>query len=147
MNKLVGELGEELVDRWLQVQGYQTLHQRWHCRWGEIDLIAKQKSSRILAFVEIKTRNSRNWDAGGLLAVDRIKQAKLIKTANLFLAKNPDLESFPCRFDVAIVACNPTTKQGYSTISETMIRLGESITISGFELTLLEYLEGAFEVN
>lgn len=41
---IVGELGERLVAGWLQQQNWVILHHRWHCRWGEIDLIARQDS-------------------------------------------------------------------------------------------------------
>lgn len=154
MNRLVGELGEKLVDRWLQLQGYEILHCRWHCRWGEIDIIAEQKSPQILAFVEIKTRNTHNWDADGLLAINNQKQAKLIKTANLFLATNPHFESYPCRFDAAIVSHRQIgTKNNLEIVkelsfAETTVNIGQPIIIDDDrELTLLDYLEGAFEID
>jgi putative endonuclease len=148
VNQLIGNLGEKLVDRWLQLQGYRILHKRWHCRWGEIDLIATKKMPPILAFVEIKTRNYRNWDANGLLAINNTKQAKIIKTANLFLAENPDLESYPCRFDAAIVSHDRTQEITDLEIEAATIEIGRSIIISsGWKLTLLEYIENAFEVN
>lgn len=39
----IGELGEQLVAEWLKTQGWVILHHRWRCRWGEIDLIARQE--------------------------------------------------------------------------------------------------------
>lgn len=39
----IGELGEQLVAEWLQTQGWVILYHRWRCRWGEIDLIARQE--------------------------------------------------------------------------------------------------------
>jgi putative endonuclease len=108
-----GELGEEVVAQWLISRGNEILHRRWRSRGGEIDLIAIEPTegkfgpSETLIFVEVKTRDRRNWDEDGLLAIDERKQAKLINTAILFLAKHPHLAEYPCRFDVAIVRHQP----------------------------------------
>jgi putative endonuclease len=117
----IGTQGEEFVAQWLQTQGWQILHRRWHCRWGELDLVAllnpaehsgdrSCRSEPTLAFVEVKTRSSHNWDAGGMLAINTRKQSKLWKAARLFLAKYPDLSELPCRFDVALVHHKPGPK-------------------------------------
>ncbi len=37
----IGIAGEDLVAQWLQTQGWEILHRRWRCRWGEIDIIAQ----------------------------------------------------------------------------------------------------------
>ncbi|MBE9006338.1 YraN family protein [Fortiea sp. LEGE XX443] len=37
----IGQLGEDLVTQWLQSTGWLILHQRFSCRWGEIDIIAE----------------------------------------------------------------------------------------------------------
>ena len=39
-SKVIGSLGEKLVSHWLETQGWEILHHQWHCRYGEIDLIA-----------------------------------------------------------------------------------------------------------
>lgn len=94
-----GAMGESrAADAYLE-RGYEIRERNFRCRFGEIDIVAEKGG--ILAFVEVKTRK-----AGSLLlpreAVDRHKQARLIKTASMYLARNPELQLQP-RFDVAEV--------------------------------------------
>ncbi|GAC1478746.1 MAG: hypothetical protein NVS2B14_19750 [Chamaesiphon sp.] len=121
----IGELGEKLVAQWLQAQGWTILQHRWRCRWGELDLIARQYPvaphlppiQALLDFVEVKTHSQGNWDADGLLSITLQKQAKILHLAQLFLARHPDLADLPCRFDVALVRCqkvSPKSPQKYS---------------------------------
>ena len=138
----IGELGEKLVGCWLETQGSIVKYSRWYCRWGEIDLIAQ--SCQSLRFVEVKTRGIDNWDAGGLFAINSQKQAKLSQTAAFFLAKHPELADFPCQFDVALVSYKPS-----KTISQFQqsFELGKPVYWQGYQLTLQEYLEAAFDLS
>ena len=153
-SKIIGCLGEQLVAHWLTTQGWQILHHQWHCRYGEIDLIAletvKQRDP-MLAFVEVKTRSRHNWDQGGLLAITSNKQAKLILAAQLFLSDRPDLVNSPCRFDVALVRCdrNPTSTP-HTPTSPTFppnIEVGQPISLQGYRLMLQDYIEFAFDAG
>lgn len=107
----LGQYGEQLVYQWLTQRHWRVIQQRWHSRFGEIDLIAQGHSghgplrSEMLAFVEVKTRSQGNWDADGLLSLTRSKQRKLQTTARYFLVRHPHLSELPCRFDVALVSC------------------------------------------
>ena len=109
----LGKYGEQLVYLWLNRKQCQVLHQRWHRRFGEIDLIARGMSgegslrAEVLAFIEVKTRSQGNWDADGLLAVTKFKQKKLKTTARYFLVRHPYLSEIPCRFDIALVSAHP----------------------------------------
>ncbi len=141
-----GELGEEIVAEWLLARGAKVLHRRWRWRRGEIDLIAIASSdsklcdSGTILFIEVKTRNSRNWDADGLLAITPQKQARLFSSAELFLVKHPHLAEYPCRFDVAIVRHQPI---GYP-IDGAYLHILTDLA-AGRYLLLLDYLPGAFD--
>lgn len=162
----IGHLGEDLVAHWLQTQSWEILARRWRCRWGEIDLITQLTSPTCakditshLAFVEVKTRSQGNWDADGLLALTPQKQAKLGRTAQLFLAQHPELANLPCRFDVALVCCqrsrsilkaeaSPATFSAInSPPSMPSLQLQSSRNqLKGYQFTLQAYLESAFSI-
>ena len=122
----IGELGEQIVAEWLKSQGYEVIHCRWRCRWGEIDIIAKHKPSNTLVFVEVKTRSKGNWDEGGLKAISTVKQQKIYQTAQLFLAKYPYLAESFCRFDVALVSYQKNSHEP--------------------KLNIRDYIKNAFEI-
>ena len=163
----IGLLGENLVAAWLQSNGWEIIARRWRCRWGEIDIIAGEIADRPspepsyqrIAFVEVKTRNHRSWDAGGLLSINAQKQAKLLQTAEIFLSDRPDLSDRPCQFDIALVRVryqrrsptNPETSSSNSSNSSPLITLGQPISMKDatgeYELTLHNYIAGAFEAD
>jgi putative endonuclease len=137
----IGANGEVLVTQWLESTGWLILHRRWRCRWGEIDIIAEREDDSgtvILAFVEVKTRSPGNWDAGGRMAIALSKQAKLCRTAAMFLEKFPQKADCPCRFDVAIVCCQRKI---------TKTNAIASLSASGYYFTLQEYIRAAFEYS
>jgi putative endonuclease len=139
----IGELGEEIVAQWLEQQGWLILYRRWRCRWGEIDLIARSRLSEVLIFVEVKTRGDRNWDADGLLSVTSQKQAKISQTAQLFLARSPNLADFSCRFDVALVSYKQNPQ--LLTLEPEGIKIGKPISWKGYQFILHNYIESSFD--
>lgn len=140
----LGTLGEEFVAQWVQKQGWLVLHRRWRCRFGELDLVLVRHSAagevEAITFVEVKTRRRRSWDEDGKLAVNFQKQAKLWKTAQLFLMQHPEFAELPCCFDVAIVTYRKLPH------SETALNPSDAatLTLNGYQLTLLEYIPAAF---
>ena len=81
----------------LESKGYQILERNYHCRAGEIDIIALD--DKYLVFVEVKFRTN---DIMGhpLEAVTREKQKHMIYTANYYLIKHPEYLENDIRFDV-----------------------------------------------
>ena len=94
-----GNRGEAEVAKYLRKQGYVLLASQWRCRFGELDLVAKDKQGTI-CFVEVKLRS-----AGSIALprefVDQRKQARLRTAAASYLSTH-EIEA-PARFDVAEV--------------------------------------------
>ncbi len=81
-------------------RGLDIVEANYRSRWGEIDIIAR--SSDALIFVEVRSRRS-DQPVHPAESVDSRKQAKLVKTAQTYLASHPELADSACRFDVAQV--------------------------------------------
>ena len=62
----------------------------------------------ILVFVEVRYRSSLIYGSPAA-TVDRRKQTKILNTARAFLAKHPEYNDLPVRFDVVAV-----TRRNYS---------------------------------
>ena len=136
----LGRWGEDLIAQWIPTKGGKVLAQRWHCVMGEIDIIALNPNGDLI-FIEVKTRSLRNIDQDGVLAVTRSKQIKLWKTAQLFLLKHPKYHSCNCRFDIALVQCQPIESNHLKTKRPS----GFTRTFEAYEFILINYLINAFE--
>jgi putative endonuclease len=93
-----GKKGEQLAVDFLKSAGYQVLEINWNFKKYEVDIIARQNESLIIA--EVKTR-SGNYFGEPEAWVTKVKQKNLIKGAEAYiLLNNLDLE---VRFDIISV--------------------------------------------
>ena len=94
-SRWLGAAGEVIASRYLREHGYQirTANERSH--FGEIDIIAENKS--YIVFVEVKTR-SRSSLYLPREAVTKEKQKRIILTALLYLKRHKTKKQ--PRFDV-----------------------------------------------
>ena len=116
---LLGGWGEALAAEYLRKKRYEIVASRYRCRFGEIDLIVKNK--KYLAFVEVKLRKSGSFAAAREF-VDYRKQNRLRTTASIYLAQNPT--NLQPRFDVIEIYA----PEGMDTVNP-----------------VINHLEGAFE--
>ena len=94
-NNLAGAWGEAKAAEYLRKKRYSLVASGYYCKFGEIDLIVKDR--KYLVFVEVKLRKNAKF-ARALEYVDYRKQERLKTTASIYLAENPtDLQP---RFDV-----------------------------------------------
>jgi putative endonuclease len=103
----VGRRGEEAAVRFLHEQGYRVVERNYRCRFGEIDLIARDGET--LAFIEVKTRRSQAFGPPAL-AVTIEKQRHLVKASQIYLAERGKAHEL-CRFDVVTIEMDAQTLQ------------------------------------
>jgi putative endonuclease len=86
---------------WLTVKGYRILARNFLTKGGEADVIALSPERWIgrgvLCFVEVRGRIDAQ---AARESVGRIKQERIGKAAQAFLARNPQLRRYPMRFDI-----------------------------------------------
>ncbi|MCP5345552.1 MAG: YraN family protein [Pseudomonadales bacterium] len=97
MRRSAGSRAEKLAARYLSARGLRTLTLNYHCRQGEIDLIAKD--GEFLVFVEVRMRHSDRHGTA-VETVTRSKQMRIIHCARHYLMNSPQFSDTPCRFDV-----------------------------------------------
>jgi putative endonuclease len=95
----VGKAGEEAAVQYLCRQGYRIVERNYRCRFGEIDLIARD--GKTLTFIEVKTRRSQRFGPAAA-AVTLEKQRHLIKASQLYLIQKRKAHEL-CRFDVVTI--------------------------------------------
>ena len=94
-NTLTGAWGEAIAAAYLRKKHYQIVASGYRCRFGEIDLIVKNR--KFLVFVEVKLRKTDTF-AKAYEYVTHSKQDRIRTTASMYLSQNPtDLQP---RFDV-----------------------------------------------
>lgn len=94
-NNLTGAWGEALAAEYLRKKRYEIVACGYRCRFGEIDIIAKNR--KYLAIVEVKLRKNADF-AQAREFVDERKQNRIRTTAEIYLSQHPtDLQP---RFDV-----------------------------------------------
>ncbi|MBQ8110906.1 MAG: YraN family protein [Clostridia bacterium] len=98
-NRGAGALGEADARAYLERKGTKILEMNFRRATGEIDIIARQ--GKTILFVEVKRRSSLRYGRPAE-AVDRAKQAHILRTAALYLQENR-LSDAPVRFDVVEV--------------------------------------------
>ncbi|MFH1540502.1 MAG: YraN family protein [Elusimicrobiota bacterium] len=95
-----GKSGEELAEEYLKKIGYEIVAKNFRTRYGEIDIIVKDKKTFV--FVEVKTRKDSNY-GDPQLAVTKYKQKHLALAAIIFIKKKSLNTDY--RFDIVAI-CN-----------------------------------------
>jgi putative endonuclease len=92
-----GDAFEERACAHLRRAGLRLVERNFHTRFGEIDLIMRDRDT--LVFVEVRFRRSNSF-GDARASVSASKRQRLIRAAEGFLAAHPELAAMPCRFDI-----------------------------------------------
>lgn len=101
-NKIKGDIGELSAVNFLEEKGYKIIQTNFKTKFGEIDIIAKDKD--FLIFVEVKKRETLAFGRP-IEAVDERKQFQIRRVAEFYLM----IKKIPyadCRFDVIEIVGN-----------------------------------------
>jgi putative endonuclease len=96
--RVTGARAEALAARYLAAQGLAIVARNFRTRFGEIDLIARDRG--VLVFVEVRLRRSKRF-GGAIGSITAAKRARLVRAANGYLAMIG--HEPPCRFDAIVM--------------------------------------------
>jgi putative endonuclease len=94
----LGLFAESIASVYLRFCFYTVISRRYKSDVGEVDIIAKRGNS--LIFVEVKAR--RNKDEA-YVAFTTHQQKRIVRTAKLFIARNPKYHENDIRFDLILI--------------------------------------------
>ena len=95
----IGNIGEEAAVQALKKRGYKIIARNYRTKMGEIDIVAKDGEYTV--FVEVRLRKSNAFGSPAD-TIDKRKQQKIIKAAQLYSVKN-DIYNTPMRFDAVLI--------------------------------------------
>lgn len=95
-----GRDAERLAENFLRERGLTIIERNFHCRGGEIDLIAEKDEE--LIFVEVRYR-ARSSFGSAADSVTASKQRRIILAARHYLARYPQRQRQAARFDVLAI--------------------------------------------
>lgn len=99
----IGTDAENRAAEYLRAAGLIILRRNYHCRLGELDIVARHDALLVIAEVRCRARE----DFGGAAAsVTAAKQRRIILATRHLLMCNPSLARLAIRFDVLAVGAD-----------------------------------------
>ena len=98
-----GRIGEEIARNFLTQKRYLIKKQNFRKQWGEIDLVAFDKTTQETVFVEVKTINQKSQ--ANILPEEQLTPAKIQKLKRIILSYLAEvkLENKPWRLDLIAI--------------------------------------------
>ena len=97
----LGSEAEERAAQLLRAAGYDILARNFHCRIGELDIVARRGGLLIIA--EVRLRSSGRF-GGAAASITAAKRARIVRAARFLLARRPHLAALAVRFDTLLLS-------------------------------------------
>ena len=97
----LGGCAEQRAARLLCAAGLTILHRNYLCRLGELDIVAREGST--LVVVEVRLRSTQRY-GGAAASITLAKRQRIVRATRHLLARYPDLQKLPVRFDAVLMA-------------------------------------------
>ena len=97
--RVLGDRGEAAAAEFFEKAGYDILVRNWRAGRDELDLVALAPESKLLVFIEVKTRDELD-PKGGYFAVDARKKTALRRAVRAYLRAIARPQA-AFRFDIA----------------------------------------------
>ena len=81
----LGEWGEGVASQFLQERGYRITETNYRCRWGEVDIVARDGDE--LVFVEVRTRRDTEYGTPEE-SITAAKARRLVATAQEYMQRH-----------------------------------------------------------
>lgn len=102
-NRETGRIGEGIAEEFLIKKGLEVVLRNFSTRFGEIDLIMRDKER--LVFVEVKTKKGLDWGSPEEMFI-RGKYERVKRMASVYLKGR----EVACRIDMVAVVLNPNNE-------------------------------------
>jgi len=108
--KKVGDFGEDIAAGYLKRKGCKILTRNFKKKWGEIDIVAKNKAKII--FCEVKTlRQAQGKPFAPEDEIDWKKKKQVLKMAQIYLSENKIPLENPWQIDIIGIEISPDFKR------------------------------------
>lgn len=101
-NREIGTEYENIAKQYMRENNFAILESNYRCRYGEIDIVAKDLTDGYISFVEVKYRSS-NLYGMPYEAVNLKKQKRIINTSNIYIKEHHMSPYGKYRYDVVSI--------------------------------------------
>lgn len=113
MINVLGKKGEDLAVEYLKKQGYNIKERNFKRKWGEIDIVAYDRKTKEVVFLEIKTIRIKEGFFPSVLPEEELTERKIKRLKKIILSflAQEKLDNKPWRFDFIGIEIDKTNKE------------------------------------